>query len=92
MSERMVEMAEAAGINLEPWQRSVLARLPDEGPVSLDSRAAMRGDRRRFLDAAVLWDAVVAELTIELHDGVEQTVLIPRAPLVNVEAPEGWDR
>ena len=59
MSDRMVEMAQAVGVELEPWQVDFLRRLPELGRFSLDARPAMRADRRRAYEMANL----VAELT-----------------------------
>lgn len=55
MSERMALTAKAVlGDELTDWQRDLLRRMPEDGRLSIDSRAAMLADRRRFFEMAAL--------------------------------------
>lgn len=55
MSVEMVEFARMAGVPLEPWQEDVLRRIPNEGPVRLDTFRAQRNDQRRAKEMLALY-------------------------------------
>lgn len=57
MSEHLIEMAVASGLELDTWQRDFLRRLPSEGPVKLDVTQALRNDRRRYREMLALVEA-----------------------------------